>query len=101
MNLLQKLFQQLEKHKAGIPTSFTTDSGQQWDYPNAWPPVQHMWIFGLHQSTNKGLRLMAKQLATKWVRSNWRAWKPNKDMYEKVSYYLNYFSMYQLVQNKA
>ncbi|XP_034024381.1 trehalase isoform X2 [Thalassophryne amazonica] len=29
----------------GVPTSLT-DSGQQWDYPNAWPPLQHMLISG-------------------------------------------------------
>lgn len=29
----------------GVPTSLW-DSGQQWDYPNAWPPLQHMVIEG-------------------------------------------------------
>lgn len=29
----------------GVPTSLR-QSGQQWDYPNAWPPLQHMLIEG-------------------------------------------------------
>lgn len=29
----------------GVPTSLK-ESGQQWDYPNAWPPLQHMLIDG-------------------------------------------------------
>lgn len=29
----------------GVPTSLR-ESGQQWDYPNAWPPLQHMLIEG-------------------------------------------------------
>ena len=33
------------KCKGGIPTSFES-SGQQWDYPNAWPPLQHILVSG-------------------------------------------------------
>ena len=33
------------KCKGGIPTSFE-NSGQQWDYPNAWPPLQHILVSG-------------------------------------------------------
>ena len=33
------------KCKGGIPTSFD-NSGQQWDYPNAWPPLQHILVSG-------------------------------------------------------
>lgn len=31
----------------GVPTSLR-NSGQQWDYPNAWAPLQHMLIEGRH-----------------------------------------------------
>ena len=34
------------KCKGGIPTSFE-NSGQQWDYPNAWPPLQHILVSGI------------------------------------------------------
>lgn len=36
----------------GVPTSLR-NSGQQWDYPNAWAPLQHMLIEGKkHQSVH-------------------------------------------------
>ena len=31
--------------KGGVPTSMM-DSGQQWDFPNAWPPLQHILVAG-------------------------------------------------------
>ena len=40
--------------KGGVPTSMD-DSGQQWDFPNAWPPLQHILVAGskLHFATEK------------------------------------------------
>lgn len=35
----------------GVPTSLRK-SGQQWDHPNAWPPLQHMLIDGRWQSVH-------------------------------------------------
>ena len=37
--------------KGGVPTSMN-DSGQQWDFPNAWPPLQHILVAGKN-STQK------------------------------------------------
>ena len=31
--------------KGGIPTSMQ-ESGQQWDFPNAWPPLQQLLVAG-------------------------------------------------------
>ena len=31
--------------KGGVPTSLDL-SGQQWDFPNAWPPLQHILVAG-------------------------------------------------------
>ena len=31
--------------KGGVPTSLD-ESGQQWDFPNAWPPLQHILVAG-------------------------------------------------------
>ena len=30
----------------GVPVSLTKDTGQQWDFPNAWPPLVHAIILG-------------------------------------------------------
>ena len=42
------------KCKGGIPTSFE-NSGQQWDYPNAWPPLQHILVSGNTNILNNDL----------------------------------------------
>ncbi|CAH1110056.1 unnamed protein product [Psylliodes chrysocephalus] len=36
----------IDSFKGGIPTSLL-QTGQQWDYPNAWPPLQDMIVTGL------------------------------------------------------
>lgn len=38
-------------------------TGQQWDAPNAWPPLQHMMIEGLAQTGCPSGLDLAKQLA--------------------------------------
>lgn len=68
----------------GFPTSLNP-SGQQWDFPNAWPPLQHMLITGLAQSSNKELRQEALKLAQKWITTNYRAWKATGHMFEKFN----------------
>ena len=40
------------KCKGGVPTSFE-NSGQQWDYPNAWPPLQHILVSGRSYLNNR------------------------------------------------
>ncbi|XP_065920770.1 trehalase-like isoform X2 [Dysidea avara] len=69
-------------YPGGIPTS-TVDSGQQWDFPNAWPPLQWMFIYGLSQGSHESLKMAAKEAAQKWVNANWIGWKVNNTMYEK------------------
>jgi len=73
-------------YPGGIPTS-TVSSGQQWDFPNAWPPLQWMFIFGLSQGEHESLKMAAKEAAQKWVSANWIGWKMNNTMYEKVTEY--------------
>ncbi|KAE8592408.1 hypothetical protein XENTR_v10018747 [Xenopus tropicalis] len=69
-------------YKNGIPTSLTR-SGQQWDFPNAWPPLQHMVIEGLAQSESFRAKNIAFSLAQNWVRTNYKAYKIYKGMFEK------------------
>ncbi|XP_067929762.1 trehalase-like [Watersipora subatra] len=68
--------------ECGIPTSLC-ESKQQWDYPNAWPPLQHMWVRAFQKSSNPVAQKFAYQLASKWVRCNWSAWQLNNYMFEK------------------
>lgn len=72
------------KFAGGFPTSLDT-TGQQWDLPNGWPPLQHMTIWGMSQSQNQQLKAEAFSLANKSIVSNWIAWNRSRNMYEKYS----------------
>ncbi|KAL7071716.1 hypothetical protein ACQ4LE_009150 [Meloidogyne hapla] len=86
----ERIFRTMEtagvfKEPGGIPTSMI-NSHQQWDYPNGWPPLNHMIIEGLRRSDNKLMQKKAFWLATKWVLSNYRVYRndsPKGKMWEK------------------
>ncbi|GKV53286.1 hypothetical protein SLEP1_g59818 [Rubroshorea leprosula] len=67
---------------AGIATSLT-NSGQQWDFPNGWAPLQHMIVEGLARSKLIEARSMAKEIAERWIRTNYVAYKKTGAMHEK------------------
>ncbi|KAL4570632.1 hypothetical protein LXL04_026291 [Taraxacum kok-saghyz] len=85
-NLVKKVKQSLESsglvHAAGIATSLT-NSTQQWDFPNGWAPVQHMIVEGLVRSGSEEARLLAKDIAIRWIRTNYVTYKKLKVMHEK------------------
>lgn len=66
----------------GVATTLQM-SGQQWDWPNAWPPLQHMVVEGLANTGLEEGRELARQLARDWVSSNYKAYSKAKFMYEK------------------
>ena len=57
----------------GVVTSLET-TGQQWDAPNGWAPLQWMTIAGLE---NYGQQELAKDIAQRWI-------KLNTDVYERT-----------------
>lgn len=67
---------------AGVATSLT-DSGQQWDFPNGWAPLQHMLVEGLLKSGLKEARLLAEEIAIRWVTTNYIVYKKTGVMHEK------------------
>nr|UNW45414.1 trehalase [Calliptamus italicus] len=82
-----KILKYLEKSqvmssRGGIPTSLE-HSGEQWDYPNAWPPLQYIMIMGLDQTGDEWAKSLALEIADMWVRSNFIAFNSTKYMYEK------------------
>ena len=84
-----KVMKYLEKTKitqnlGGIPTTIE-HTGEQWDYPNAWPPLQYIMIMALHNSGDSWAKKLAFELSEKWVRSNYKAFNETDAMYEKVS----------------
>lgn len=73
-------------HVGGVPTSLEK-SGQQWDFPNAWAPLQHIIILGLYKarSIHHEAESLSLSLAEKWVRTNWLGYQQSSPhaMFEK------------------
>lgn len=61
-----------------VTTPYQT--GQQWDYPNGWAPLQ--WI-GYKSFTNYGLNELAHTIATRWIHLNARVFFQTNKMMEK------------------
>lgn len=78
-------------YPGGVPTTLE-HTGEQWDYPNAWPPLQHMVIIGLSNTENEAAKQLAQDIAKNWVRSNYQAYNDTKNMYEKVMRNLYYIT---------
>lgn len=67
----------------GVPTTLD-HTNEQWDYPNAWPPLQHMMIIGLMNTGDEWAQELAFEIANRWVKSNYVAYNETGHMYEKV-----------------
>ncbi|KAJ8927272.1 hypothetical protein NQ314_020275 [Rhamnusium bicolor] len=74
--------QGIHKFKGGIPTSLR-QSGEQWDFPNAWPPLQEVVILGLLKSGDSDAFQLAKRFATLWINANILGYSGDKEMFEK------------------
>lgn len=69
-------------HPAGIATSLS-NTGQQWDFPNGWAPLQHMIVEGFVRSVSKEAWSLAEDIAVRWLRTNYAAYKKTGTMQEK------------------
>ncbi len=59
-------------------------TGQQWDAPNAWPPLQHMLIEGAaHAGEASAGPVLARQLAGAYIDATHTAWCRTGHMHEK------------------
>lgn len=75
---------QIMNNLGGIPTTLE-HSGEQWDYPNAWPPLQYIMVMSLDNSGDNWAQDLAYEIAQRWMRSNYKAYNETNAMYEKVS----------------
>nr|ANC68249.1 membrane-bound trehalase [Cnaphalocrocis medinalis] len=80
INYLDKV--KVDIFEGGIPSTFE-HTGEQWDYPNAWPPLQYMLIMGLADTGVPEAERYAREIAAKWVRSNYHVWRQKDAMLEK------------------
>lgn len=59
----------------GFATTLT-NSGEQWDYPNAWPPLQHMMVEALAEQPDcPDAWALGEDVAKRWLHSNYQAFK--------------------------
>jgi alpha,alpha-trehalase len=66
--------------KAGGLTSTLESTGQQWDAPNGWAPLQWMAIMGLE---NYGYHSLAADIAKRWIKLNTDVFKRTGKLMEK------------------
>lgn len=81
MNYINKT--RLDDYPGGVPTTFS-DTGEQWDWPNVWAPLQHILIVGLDNLGVKETQEKAQDWAQRWVLSNYLAYQETNAMFEKV-----------------
>jgi len=68
----------------GVVTSLV-NSSQQWDFPNAWAPVQDIIVSGLENLNTELSRRTAETLAVSWITNNYMGWTHNNTMFEKYN----------------
>lgn len=73
------------EYPGGVPASLV-ESGEQWDFPNAWAPHQWFPVAAWAHSEVLPLRQAARKIAKTWITSTYSAWNQyNHTMFEKVS----------------
>ncbi|XP_023702103.1 trehalase [Cryptotermes secundus] len=72
----------IRSYLGGIPTSLEL-TDEQWDLPNAWPPLQIIVIQGLLYTKDPGANNLAYELARNWIYANHKGYLDAKEMFEK------------------
>lgn len=75
---------QLDKYPGGVPNTLQ-HTGEQWDFPNVWPPMQYILIEGLDNLRTPDAKALSKTWGYRWVQSNFEAYRDSQAMFEKVS----------------
>ncbi len=68
-------------HDGGLATT-TFESGQQWDAPNGWAPLQWIAVQGLR---NYGFDTLAETIKERWVNLNTKVYKNTGKLLEKYN----------------
>jgi len=74
------LHMQLLKHGGCVTTAET--SGQQWDSPNGWAPLQYITVKALEQY---GMLSLAAEIAKRWINLNIKVYKATGKLMEKYN----------------
>jgi alpha,alpha-trehalase len=76
-----KIIRQYLLKGGGIVTT-PNNSGQQWDAPNGWAPLQWMMVWGLNRS---GQAELAKDIASRWTALNEKVYTNTGKLMEKYN----------------
>ena len=85
MSLLARQAAEQVKSKLLQPGGVLTspiNSGQQWDAPNGWPPLEWMTIWGLDRC---GQRELARDISQRWIKLNVDVFKRTGKLMEKYN----------------
>ncbi|CAL7933083.1 unnamed protein product [Xylocopa violacea] len=74
--------QNIDSFFGGTPTSLN-QTGEQWDFPNAWPPLQSFIVMGLHWTGVKEAMDVGRELAFRWLSANYLGYEETGQMFEK------------------
>ncbi len=74
--------QDLSRFDGGVPTTYVR-SGEQWDLPNCWPPLEHILVSGLEKTGLPQAKELAFQIAEKRVRGAYINFRSKQHMFEK------------------
>ncbi|KAK9885435.1 hypothetical protein WA026_010933 [Henosepilachna vigintioctopunctata] len=74
--------QDLLQYKGGVPASLF-HTGEQWDFPHVWAPVQSIVILGLYNSGNNDAKQLAYTFGKRYVEACIKGFLVSGDMYEK------------------
>ncbi|XP_037913972.1 trehalase isoform X2 [Hermetia illucens] len=72
----------IDQYPGGVPNTLSK-TGEQWDFPNVWPPMQYLLIEGLEKLGTKETKELAYKWAERWTLSNYKAFKDTTHMFEK------------------
>lgn len=70
------------EYPGGVPVSLV-NSGEQWDFPNAWPPEVSIVVTAIQNIGSEESSKLAKELAQVWVRACKSGFTEKKQMFEK------------------
>ncbi|XP_063695618.1 trehalase-like [Culicoides brevitarsis] len=71
-------------YPGGVPNTLE-HTGEQWDFPNVWAPLQHLIIIGMDNLSHPDAKALAYNWTEKWVRNNYLTYKDTRAMFEKYS----------------
>ncbi|XP_017838591.1 trehalase isoform X2 [Drosophila busckii] len=72
----------LDSFPGGVPNTLL-QSGEQWDFPNVWAPMQYILVEGLDNLGTPEAKEMSKRWGHRWVKSNFEAYRETLSMFEK------------------